>query len=370
MFKGKRKQSGKKKIAILVSATTLLSAIFAGQQGWVSSNVFAGPEDGESTIYFAEGFGTGVDFSENSWNINTAFRDGTPDAITGNPIKYAAIVENEHSGNNEKIIRLINGVRGADLNRADTDYRVGTALVKDRVSLKDSSEFSAKFTISMPDACVNMTQTGGAEFAREVGGDGIAFIITPTDSINGQAGAGMGYYGVQDSLVIEMDSYFNGAYCTFETSGTAYVNWAYDNQIYANNSLGYIQSIADDTRNKGLDYDWASNGPGYWTYLNNQGYAQLSASQSRRFDHVGVMLDGVTRDHIGISYLNGLQPDLVQGGSYVNISNPSASTPSSSRDCATRFADAGDINVVGEEVDNRLFTFWIEYDGENGNRAI
>ncbi len=227
--------------------------------------------------------------------------------------------------------------------------------MQDRVSLKESGEFSAKFTISMPDACVNTVQTGGQQFAREAGGD----------SINGQAGAGMGYYGVKDSLVIEMDSYFNGAYCTFETSGTAYVNWAYDNQIYANTGLGYLQAVADDTRNKGIEFDWASNGPGYWTYLNNQGYAQLSPSQNRRFDHVGVMLNGVTREHIGISYLNGLQPDMVTSGKYENISNPSASTPSSSKDCATRFADAGNIDVIGEEVDNRLFTFWIEYDGEN-----
>jgi len=173
----------------------------------------------------------------------------------------------------------------------------------------------------------------------------------------------MGYYGVKDSLVIEMDSYFNGAYCTFETFGTAYVNWAYDNQIYANDSLLYLQAVADDTRNKGIEYDWATNGSGYWTTLNNNRYSQLSASQDRRFDHVGVMLDGVTREHIGISYLNGLQPDMVTGGKYENISNPSAGTPSESKDCATRFADAGNINTLGEEVDNRLFTFWIEYDG-------
>ncbi len=353
----------RKKIAFLLSAITLLSTVFGGWQRLDNPIVYAGTADEEKTCCFAEGFGTGVDFSEDNWKINTAFRSGTPTSITSNPVKYAAIVENEHSGNDEKIIRLINGVRGTDLDRADVDYRAGTALVKDRVPLKESSEFSAKFTISMPDACVNTVQTGGQQFAREAGGDGIAFIITPTDSINGQVGTGMGYYGVKDSLVIEMDSYFNGAYCTFETFGTAYVNWAYDNQIYANDSLLYLQAVADDTRNKGIEYDWATNGSGYWTTLNNNRYSQLSASQDRRFDHVGVMLDGVTREHIGISYLNGLQPDMVTGGKYENISNPSAGTPSESKDCATRFADAGNINTLGEEVDNRLFTFWIEYDG-------
>jgi len=62
MFKGKSKQSGKKKIAFLLSATTLLSTVFVSWQRFDDPNVYAGPADEEKTYYFAEGFGTGVDF--------------------------------------------------------------------------------------------------------------------------------------------------------------------------------------------------------------------------------------------------------------------------------------------------------------------
>ncbi len=116
----------------------------------------------------------------------------------------------------------------------------------------------------------------------------------------------MAYYGNKDSLVIEMDSYFNGGHCNFDSSEGTYVNWVYDNQIYANSGFGYLQGLADDTRNNGLEYDWVNKGPAYWTKLNNWGYASLPDSSERRFDHIGVMKDGVVREHHGISYLNGL----------------------------------------------------------------
>ncbi len=360
------KQRKKRKLALLLLVTTLLSTVFGSWHRGHKYNVQAQSSDRETLNYFAEGFGTGADFSEDSWEMKTAFMEEASSSITENPNNQAGIVENEHSGKQEKIIRLINA-RSLNLNSFDPSawYRVSTAIVGDQVSLKESSEFSAKFTISMPDACINETMAGGPQFVRESGGDGIAFIITPASTIEGSIGTGgMGYYGIKDSLAIELDPYFNGAYCTFE-SNTDYVNWGYDNQVFGNTGNGYLQALADDTRNKGLEYDWGKNGPNYWTYLNNQGYAQLPASRDRRFDHVGVMLDGETRKHHGISYLNGLQPDEVEDGKYVNVKDPSASTPSTSSECATRFTDEGDINVTGEGVDNRLFTVWVEYDGEN-----
>ena len=337
----------KKMTALLLSVTTLLSAGFADGHVFAKPDTYSDSGAAEQVVCLAEGYGTGTDFLESNWNITTNFQEGVSEAVTGDPKKYAGITTNEHSGNNEKIIRLIDGIRATDLNRADRDYRAGSAFFKDRIPMKDTSEFSTKFTISMPDACVNIVQTGGAEFAREAGGDGIAFVITTSENVVGVTRRGIGYEGIPDSLIIEMDSYFNGAYCTFESAGSGYVNWAYDNQIFANTGLGYLQAVADDTRNKGTDYDWVSNGPGYWTYLNNQGYAQLPASSDRRFDHVGVMLDGNTREHIGISYLNGRAPDLAANGKYVNINDIEVNTPSTSKDCATRFADEGDIDTVG-----------------------
>lgn len=362
------KKSGKKKLAVLLSAVTVMTTAFTCWQGTDSSTVYAGSET--KTYYFAEGFGTGVDFDSknNSWNIQTNFSSGVGSSITGDSGNLAAIVENNHSGQNEPIIRLINGVENADLNSKDSDYRAGTAITRQQVTLNENSEFSAKFTISMPDACVNKKQTEGADgsdHSREVGGDGIAFIITTNDSVNGQAGGGIGYYGVSDSIVVELDSYFNGAYCTFETSDTAYINWNYDNQIFSNpnQDYTYLSAVANSDY---TNYDPAYNYGAYWDQvLNVNGYEELPASSVRRFDHVGVMVDGEPKNHLGISYLNGLDPTKVWAGKYINISNTAASTPSSSADCATRFADEGNLAVAGEEVDNRLFTFWVEYDGTN-----
>lgn len=352
-----------RKLALMLSVTMLLSTVCDCRYGMKKATAYAASEK-ETIHYFAEGLGTGADFSQDNWEMKTDFPAGTETGIIEKPDYQPEIVENEHSGKNEKILRLINA-RALALDSAeepDAWSRVSTAVIGERFSLKDSSEFSAKFTVSMPDACINKNLTNNGVEAREAGGDGIAFVITPASSIRGSVHTGMGYYGIKDSLAIELDSHFNGAYCNLETPGGAYVNWAYDNQIYANKSFGYLQSVADNTRNHGVEYDWDSS---YWDYLNPMGYAMLPASRERRFDHVGVVLDGEVRDHYGISYLNGLKPDQVEGGQYVNINDSQASTSSSSSKCETRFADEGDINVVGEEVDNRLFTVWVEYDGIN-----
>lgn len=356
-------QRKRRNMALMLSVAMLVSTVCGCRYETKRINAYAASEK-ETIHYFAEGLGTGADFSQDNWEMKSNFRDGTASEIAENPAYQPGIVENEHSGKNEKILRLIN-VRALDLDSAeepDAWARVSTAIVGERFSFKDSSEFSAKFTVSMPDACINKNLTNNGLNAREAGGEGIAFVITPTSTIRGSVHTGMGYYGIKDSLAIELDSHFNGAYCNLETPGGAYVNWAYDNQIFANQSFSYLQAVADDTRNHGLEYEWNSS---YWNYLTAQNYAVLPASQERRFDHVGVMLDGEVRDHYGISYLNGLKPDQVENGKYVNISNSLVGTPSSSSKCETRFADEGDINVVGEEVDNRLFTVWVEYDGIN-----
>lgn len=80
-------------------------------------NAFA-VSDEETTSYFAEGLGTGADFSSDSWKIQTSFREKTAENITENPDNQAGIVENEHSGNQEKIIRLIHA-RSLDLTTSD-----------------------------------------------------------------------------------------------------------------------------------------------------------------------------------------------------------------------------------------------------------
>lgn len=338
----------RKATAYFLSAVTLMSAVFVGSYISAGSDSYAGENNIESAFLMAEGFGTGSEFSDNSWNISTVFENSSFEAEAD---KFAEIRENEHSENNEKIIRLIDGVSGSDLSSL-TDHRAGSAFYKNKISMKDTSEFSAKFTISMPDAC--RTTNEDLSYRGEVGGNGIAFVITPMEKHTADAGMGIGYENFTDSLVIEMDSYFNGAYGDFSQSDNNYVNWAYDNQIFSDENLNFLQAISDDTHNKGIDYPWDSN---YWTTLDSRKYVHLTDNINRRFDHVGVMLNGNSRDHLGISYLNGLKPGAVANGKYTNINDSNAITPSTSSDCATRFAD--------ENVDNRLFTFWVEYDGNN-----
>lgn len=359
-------RNGKKKIALVLAMAMTVTGI--SDLGFRNSRRTVYAAD-TPTVYFAEGFGTGVDFSKdnNSWKIETTFDNNASLNYKNDSENQAAIVNNNHSGNNEPIIRLINGVQNANLSSGDSDYRIGTAISNEKLTLKDNGQFSAKFTVSMPDACVNKAQTNDKKdpndgtYSREVGGDGISFIITTQDSIKGQAGGGIGYMNVDDSIVVELDSYFNGAYCTFAESSTAYTNWDYDNQIYANSGLHYLPNV-DNSNYK--NYNPAYGYGEYWEkVLNPNGYAQLNGSSVRRFDHVGVMVDGDPKNHLGISYLNGLAPDKIENNKYVNLSNDSSSLASQSSTCATRFADEGSLSDEKEGVDNRLFTFWVEYDG-------
>lgn len=338
----------KKATAYFLSAATLMSAVFVGSYVSAGSDSYTGENNIEPAFLMAEGYGTGSEFSDNNWNISTVFMDPS---IESEADRFAKIRENEHSENNEKIIRLIDNISDQDLSYSRYD-RAGAAFYKNKISMKDTSEFSAKFTISMPDACI--TTIGGLRYCGETGGNGIAFVITPMEKYTADVDMGIGYENFTKSLVIEMDSYFNGAYARFVKSGNNYVNWAYDNQIFANDNLDFLQTLSDDTNNKGVGYSWDFNA---WTTLNAAGYDNLSDNINRRFDHVGVTLNGNSREHLGISYLNGLKPDKVENGKYTNINDSNATTPSSSSDCATRFADVN--------VDNRLFTFWVEYDGNN-----
>lgn len=352
----KKKFWTKNKGKVAVFSTALVAATVAGNIGYntIKQNVY-GQEPG--LVYFAEGFGTGTDFSDSngSWVLTTNFDSGAGNSYILDDGNKTAIVANNHSAEGEPVIRLINGVENANLNSAESDYRAGTAMSTTQVRLGDNSEFSAKFTISMPDAVVNKAQTNDqgnpndGTYAREVGGDGIAFIITTNTDVDGQAGGGIGYLNVDDSIVVELDSYFNGAYCNLVTSNTAYVNWNFSNQIYADASYNFLQGVANS------DYTQYTQ-EAYWSNVLTD-YAQLPGSTTRRFDHVGVMVDGDAKNHLGISYLNGIDPTVVQNGKYVNLNNASSSQVSDSNSCATRFAD--------ENVDNRLFTFWVEYDGTN-----
>lgn len=205
------------------------------------------------TVVFAEGAGTGSDFSEASWLFAGKDKDGNDVTKEGAGRAPGIEKDDRYLKDNQKVIRLINGVKAQsdrstgleDMTGKSYDaYRSGEAFLSKGIQLKQNAEFSAKFTFSMPEAVVNTNQTkgdkepSGVPYAREVGGDGIAFVLTTNATHDTQAGSGIGYQGIGESVSIELDSYFNGAYCMMEGGQYAYTNWDFDNQLYFHKKLG------------------------------------------------------------------------------------------------------------------------------------
>lgn len=346
------------------------------------------------TVVFAEGKGTGKDFQASSWTFNgQAKNSGNTYSLVGNE-NVAKILDNPYSADRESVIRLIDGVvtkketDGKTLGYEDSssfsDYRSGEAFLKEGIKLDSNSEFSMKFTFSMPDACVNIGQTTEEKFAREVGGDGIAFVMTTNSSHDTKAGSGIGYEGLSNSMAVELDSFFNGAYCDMAASDSNnYANWGFDNQLYFHKDWSYTGS--DVYNNPNNPYE-GTDGRQYVQYRNYK--------FSERFDHIGITMDGKVTDHKAISYINGIDPtetveengqkkyknlayfeacaggNLDENNDMINAyANPTATNKEDTTStCATRFTD--------KNVNDRLFTVWVDYDGTkiyvryaNGNFA-
>lgn len=346
------------------------------------------------TVVFAEGKGTGKDFQASSWTFNgQAKNSGNTYSLVGNE-NVAKILDNPYSADRESVIRLIDGVvtkketDGKTLGYEDSssfsDYRSGEAFLKEGIKLDSNSEFSMKFTFSMPDACVNIGQTTEEKYAREVGGDGIAFVMTTNPSHDTKAGSGIGYEGLSNSMAVELDSFFNGAYCDMAASDSNnYANWGFDNQLYFHKDWSYTGS--DVYNNPNNPYE-GTDGRQYVQYRNYK--------FSERFDHIGITMDGKVTDHKAISYINGIDPtetveengqkkyknlayfeacaggNLDENNDMINAyANPTATNKEDTTStCATRFTD--------KNVNDRLFTVWVDYDGTkiyvryaNGNFA-
>ena len=353
-----------------------------------------------AVMTFAEGEGTGEEFKEESWVLASQRRQGKDATMTGPPSNDTfGIRKNPYSKKEtpENVIRLFDLVKPytapeskaeEDPDNSLTDYRSTRAMLNQLVPLNSKSQFSTKFTFSLPDACVNTEQAGGEEFAREVGGDGLAFLLYQTDYLSDMDYGGNTYtFGMQNnekSLMVEMDSQYNGSYCDMKHTGLGYdvnrmyyyASWDYDNQLYLHKDQTYTGK--NDYENKENPFEGA-DGREYVTYRNYK-YAE-------RFDHIGITLNSDHARHDAIYYLNGLDPmktvektkdsktytayenlayfDACAGGvlddtdkleaAYQDTSKKSNKVSDSSS-CATRFADAG--------VNDRLFTVWIDYDGE------
>ena len=355
-----------------------------------------------AVMTFAEGEGTGEEFKEESWMLASQRRQGKDATQTRSPSNDTfGIRKNPYSKKEtpEKVIRLFDLIKPysapeskaeEDPDNSFTDYRSTRAMLNQLVPLNGKSQFSTKFTFSLPDACVNTKQAGGKEFAREVGGDGLAFLLYQTDYLSDMDYGGNTYtFGMQNnekSLMVEMDSQYNGAYCNMNKTGDvypydenrpySYESWDYDNQLYFHKDQTYTGK--NDYEKNFNPYE-GTDGREYAAYRNYK-YAE-------RFDHIGITLNSDHARHDAIYYLNGLDPtktvektkdgknytayenlayfDACAGGvlddtdkleaAYQDTSKKSNKVSDSSS-CATRFADAG--------VNDRLFTVWIDYDGD------
>ncbi len=264
----------------------------------------------EPKSYFIEGYGTGKSFDNGQWKFETSFGENIKDFYVNDTRFHAGIVANEHTSEHENIIRLVNGVNLQDLTDNDaSDIRAGVAVMNSNVKLADEGKFSVKFTFSMPDTCRKTPV--GEEYRKDVGGDGITFFITKADNaIQGGTGGAMGYAGITDSVGVEFDSFYNTG------NGQEYYDPAYNGRyIYNNRSYNF----------------------------NNGTYNLLKYKR----DHIAVVAGGANNaeaDHIGTEFLYDYRGDENQ--------------------YEYGFTQEGDLSVAIEEADNKLFTAWIEYDGE------
>ena len=90
-----------RKLALMLSVTMLLSTVCDCRYGMKRATAYAASEK-ETIHYFAEGLGTGADFSQDNWEMKTDFPSGTETGIIEKSDYQPEIVENEHSGKNEK----------------------------------------------------------------------------------------------------------------------------------------------------------------------------------------------------------------------------------------------------------------------------
>lgn len=319
-------------------------------------------EDGNVVEFSSDSWtftGRGVNSQNQSYDVSDAYKPAIVDDAQEN--KYLKATSGVDTTN---VIRLIRGVKESTGNpgeeAADSyyDYRSGAAFLTNPVQFGEDAKFSITYTFSMPEAVVNFGQAGGEEYAREPGGDGIGLVMTTKQTDAVEAGSGIGYQNMEDSITIEADSFFNGAYCYFSGNNSFDLqNWGFSNQLYfrTNGKDGGTDDFGADPYKGG--------------YISNY----QNPNHEERFDHFAITEDGDVKDHESIYYINGIDPQETEDNLYKNLSgtvkrtvnssyvtyNPSAnSSPakaSTDSKCTTRFADKG--------VDDRLFTVWVDYDG-------
>lgn len=105
------------------------------------------------------------------------------------------------SGNTPDIAKK--SERKKALRLTDELYQSGGAFFHKRISLRDRASFSAAFSFRFHHP-MGATDTDNIQ-----GADGIAFVVQTKNNQVGNAGAGIGYEGIKDSVAVEFDTWFN-----------------------------------------------------------------------------------------------------------------------------------------------------------------
>ncbi|MGQ8365749.1 L-type lectin-domain containing protein [Glaciecola sp. 1036] len=104
----------------------------------------------------------------------------------------------------------LNGTAAQNGNRlalTSTTWQSGTAFLTDAVNLSNDVSFSAFFQFEI----TNPTGTFDRGTDTLQGADGIAFVVQTNSNDVGSSGGGIGYAGVQNSVIVEFDTWNNGA---------------------------------------------------------------------------------------------------------------------------------------------------------------
>ena len=213
------KNAGKKLIGLLAVGAIVTTAVINGSSPKAHANVETNGDvkqnmENGAYSYCVEGAGTGTEFNADNWTFKSLMDNGVSDKYLDkksleNGIKCldkkfaTGIVANIHSQAKEPVIRLINGMEYENMKDVGTDSRSGYAMLDKKINLDDKSRFSAKFTFSMPEA------TCYDGYKKGAGGDGIVFVITTDEELNGLSGGAIGYKGIKNSVGIELDSFYN-----------------------------------------------------------------------------------------------------------------------------------------------------------------
>jgi hypothetical protein len=121
-------------------------------------------------------------------------------------LRGSAATNTPINGDGKQVIRL------TDINEPQ-EFQSGTALLRQLlVPLNENVDVSFSTYFSF-----QITNSGGLMDDDGAGGEGLAFIIAPLESV-GDQGAGMGYGGIAPSLIVEFDT-FGGLDNTFDPDG-------------------------------------------------------------------------------------------------------------------------------------------------------